>query len=111
MGCQKEIARQIIDQGGDYVLALKENQPALHEDVSLFFADVRALGGAGIGHGYHQEVDGGHGRVEIRRCFTVGGDRLAAGAASGLEQAGIDRDGGSGSAGVRAEEHGGALLH
>jgi predicted transposase YbfD/YdcC len=72
MGCQKEIARQIVDQGGNYVLALKENQPALYEDVKLFFEDARELGFAGIAHGYHQEVDGGHGRVEIRRCFTVG---------------------------------------
>lgn len=72
MGCQKEIARQIVEQGGDYVLALKENQPALYEDVKLFFEDARAREFAGIGHGSHQEVDGGHGRVEIRRCFTVG---------------------------------------
>jgi predicted transposase YbfD/YdcC len=30
MGCQVEIARQIIDQGGEYVLSLKENQPTLY---------------------------------------------------------------------------------
>ncbi len=72
MGCQKEIARQIVDQGGEYVLSLKENQPALYEDVRLFFEDACDRGLAGIAHGHHQEVDGGHGRVEIRRCFTVG---------------------------------------
>ena len=40
MGCQKEIARQIITQGGDYVLALKGNQGTLHADVAAGKADV-----------------------------------------------------------------------
>jgi len=34
MGCQKEIAAQIKEQGADYVLALKDNQPTLHQEVS-----------------------------------------------------------------------------
>ena len=37
MGCQKGIATTIIDQGADYVLALKENQPQLHQDVTETF--------------------------------------------------------------------------
>ncbi len=40
LNCQKDIAEQIIDSGGDYVLALKGNHQALHEDVRLFFEDV-----------------------------------------------------------------------
>jgi predicted transposase YbfD/YdcC len=36
MGCQTEIAAQIIDAGADYVLSIKENQPHLLEDLSLF---------------------------------------------------------------------------
>jgi hypothetical protein len=39
MGCQRDIAQQIIDQGGDYALALKGNQATLHADVSLFLDD------------------------------------------------------------------------
>ena len=39
MGCQKEIAQAIVDQGGDYVLAVKDNQPKLHEAVAGFFAE------------------------------------------------------------------------
>ena len=39
MGCQKEIARQIIDGGGDYVLAVKDNQPKLAEAISSFFLE------------------------------------------------------------------------
>jgi predicted transposase YbfD/YdcC len=38
MGFQKEIALQIIEQGADYVLALKENQPSLHQDIKSIFA-------------------------------------------------------------------------
>ena len=38
MGCQVEIARQIIDQGGEYVLSLKENQPSLYIDCEELLA-------------------------------------------------------------------------
>ena len=38
MGCQGEIARQIVAQGGEYVLSLKENQPGLHRDCKELFA-------------------------------------------------------------------------
>ncbi len=72
MGCQKAIARQIVEQGGDYLLALKENQPSLYADVEEFFTEARATHFAGIAHGFHREVDGGHGRVETRRCWSVG---------------------------------------
>jgi predicted transposase YbfD/YdcC len=37
MGCQKKIAKQIIQQKGDYVLSLKGNQGLLHEDVTTYF--------------------------------------------------------------------------
>lgn len=60
-GCQKNIAEQIVEQGGDYVLALKGNQPSLHATVSSFFlqqceqtrpaADVRQTASTETGHG------------------------------------------------------------
>jgi predicted transposase YbfD/YdcC len=71
LGCQKEIVRQILAQGGDYVLALKENQPGLHADVVLYLQEARTLGFADVTHGYHRAVDGGHGRVETRHCWSV----------------------------------------
>ena len=37
MGCQREIAKQIVNQGGDYVFALKGNQGGLYEDVHLVY--------------------------------------------------------------------------
>ena len=71
MGCQKEIARQIVGRGGEYVLALKENQAALYADVVEFFTDAGARNFAEVAHGFHREVDGGHGRVETRSCWIV----------------------------------------
>jgi len=44
LNCQKEIASQIIEQGADYVLAVKCNQPSLHEDIKLFFEDAISEG-------------------------------------------------------------------
>src|SRR5262249_3987385 len=38
IGCQKEVARQIVTGGGDYLLAVKDNQPTLHADVAACFA-------------------------------------------------------------------------
>ena len=41
MGCQRAIARTIRDENADYVLALKGNQGALHDDVTLFVAEKK----------------------------------------------------------------------
>ena len=71
MGTQREIARQIHDQGGDYVLALKSNHPTLYEDVRTFFDEAQAKQFQGIDHDYHQHTDGGHGRIEVRQCWCV----------------------------------------
>jgi predicted transposase YbfD/YdcC len=71
MGCQRAIAAQIIAQEGDYVLALKGNQGGLYDDVRTFFDAAQARQFNGIPHGYHQTVEGGHGRVEVRRYWTV----------------------------------------
>ncbi len=67
MGCQKKIAERIIDQGGDYVLALKGNQGTLHEEVEHYFGWARAAKFKDVAHSYHQTLDGDHGRIETRR--------------------------------------------
>lgn len=67
MGCQTEIAAQIIDQQGDYVLALKGNQSSVHDAVIAFFQDPRLEQDPDFTLHHHQSTDGGHGRVEIRR--------------------------------------------
>ena len=71
MGCQKDIATTIIDQGADYVLALKENQPQLHQDVTDTFEQARQTGFDSLDHDFHETVNKGHGRIETRRCWSV----------------------------------------
>jgi predicted transposase YbfD/YdcC len=66
MGCQREIAQQILDQGGDYVLALKGNQGTLHQDVQLSFTAAQADDFAGVRHAQAEAVEQGHGRIETR---------------------------------------------
>jgi len=71
MGTQTKIAQQIVEGGGDYVLALKGNQGNLCEDVEQLFAHAQAVNFVGIKHDFHQTIDKGHGRIEIRRCWTM----------------------------------------
>jgi predicted transposase YbfD/YdcC len=70
MGCQTGIAAQIQAQQGDYVLAVKDNQPQLHEAICSFMADAEQEDFAHVVHGYHESTDSGHGRVERRRCWA-----------------------------------------
>jgi predicted transposase YbfD/YdcC len=75
MGCRAAIAAQIVEQGADYVLALKDNHPALHERVRLAFADADAAAGTALplaGLRPHVTTDKGHGRIEHRRCLAIG---------------------------------------
>lgn len=65
MGCQRTIAAQIIDGGGDYVLALKDNQPDLLADVIDSFAVAPTVDGTA------RTVEKDHGRRETRRCETI----------------------------------------
>ena len=68
LNCQRAIAQQIVDRGGDYALALKGNQGTLHDDVLLFFDDpeCKAATAAPV-------VEGDHGRIETRTA-TVSAD-------------------------------------
>ena len=72
MGCQTEIAKQIIRQEADYVLSLKENQPTLYEEVrSIFFlAENGEKKYKNMLHRRKVEKLHDHGRVETRR-YTV----------------------------------------
>ncbi len=72
MGCQKRIAQTFRDRGTDYVLALKGNQPQLHEAVVETFAVEQAEGFKGCDHDFHQIVNKNHGRIETRRCWVLG---------------------------------------
>jgi len=66
MGCQTEIARQIIDAGADYCLAVKGNQPTLHQGIIDFFNDHMEDEFARTPVRHHQTEEKGHGREELR---------------------------------------------
>jgi predicted transposase YbfD/YdcC len=71
MGCQRTIAQTILDKKADYVLALKGNQGALHEDVALFAAEQKARGFHDSKISRNTTVDGDHGRIETRATTVV----------------------------------------
>lgn len=71
MGCQEEIAAQIVEQGADDVLALKRNQGLLYDAVKELFDDAQATEFADLDCDVHQTVDGDHGRIEIRRHWIT----------------------------------------
>ena len=73
MGCQKQIARQIIDQGADYLFSLKGNQGNLHKEVELLFEDAGKNDFKDLSHQSCTTVDGDHGRIETR-CWTITDD-------------------------------------
>jgi predicted transposase YbfD/YdcC len=70
MGCQKAIAQQIVDQEGDYVLAVKANQPTLHEGVQKLLEEVRSHPGPPR-YDYQETTEKGHGRIEVRRVWCT----------------------------------------
>lgn len=71
MGCQKEIARTIIEQGADYVLALKDNHETLHGEVQLYFDDLKADRFDHVTYDHHCSVDADHGRLETRHYWLT----------------------------------------
>ena len=71
MGCQTAIAAQITEAGGDYVLAVKDNQPHLAEALRDFFSTLNSPGHCRRQVSLHETLDKGHGRIETRRCMAV----------------------------------------
>ena len=71
MGCQTNIAREIVEAGGQYVLALKGNHGNIHQDVQALFAHAVEKRWEDRPHQFAQTQDWEHGRTEIRRCWQV----------------------------------------
>ena len=72
MGCQKEIARKIIERKADYILTVKDNQGHLHEDIAhLFGLYLKEPNPLQYVEAYAKTVDKDHGRIEIRECWTL----------------------------------------
>jgi predicted transposase YbfD/YdcC len=70
MGCQKEIAAQIHDAGGDYVLTLKDNHPTLYAEVCALFLRGIDTDFAGMKARRYETVEEDHGRHETR-SYTI----------------------------------------
>lgn len=67
MGCQTAIAQTIVEQGADYVMAVKGNQGTLFEDLSALFDTPATQQTAD----YHRTITKDHGRIEIRQCWAL----------------------------------------
>lgn len=71
IGTQTEIARQIVEQGGDYLLAVKENQGRLYEDLEYLFQLERQQDFQQSPFTYAKQVNKNHARLEIRQCWAT----------------------------------------
>lgn len=69
MGCQTAIAEQVINQGGDYCLAVKDNQESLSEAIEDFFDTAILTDFKGVKYDYTEEIDKEHGRLESRQYW------------------------------------------
>jgi predicted transposase YbfD/YdcC len=70
MGCQKNIAKQICNEGADYVLALKGNAGLIHDEIMQYFKEAEEAGYEYLEHTHCKQEDLGHGRTVLRtvRC-------------------------------------------
>jgi predicted transposase YbfD/YdcC len=71
MGCQKEIAKKIKGGGGDYVLAVKDNQPKLHQAIEEFFVEALEDDLGQVPHRRHETHEKGHGRMDDRYYYLA----------------------------------------
>jgi predicted transposase YbfD/YdcC len=71
MGCQKEIARDIVDGGGDFVISLKDNQPKLREAIEEYFEKHLELDLEDLKYRCHETSEAAHGRIDERSYFLT----------------------------------------
>ena len=71
IGCQTEIAQKILDRGGDYLLAVKDNQKDLADALREFFAEGETWGFGSLTISHYQSIEKDHGRIETRQAMWV----------------------------------------
>ena len=110
MGCQRAIAKQVKEGGGDYVLALKRNQPELDREVQAHFEAAQGCDFSRSEIGHEATSEEGHGRIEHRSYFlsTDLSSLVWCREVEGFES---DRDGGVGTSLWGACQFRAALLH
>jgi predicted transposase YbfD/YdcC len=70
IGCQKEIAATVVEQGADFVLAVKENQPKLHAAIHAYAMMAMECDYEGIDCDRYSKTEKSHGREETRTCYV-----------------------------------------
>ena len=71
MGCQKEIARDIVVGGGDFVISVKDNQPTLRETIEAYFGEHLERDLEGLRYRSHETSEAAHGRIDERSYFLT----------------------------------------
>jgi predicted transposase YbfD/YdcC len=71
MGCQKEIAREIVDGGGDFVISVKDNQPKLKETIEAYFEKHLECDLEDLTYRCHETSEAAHGRIDERSYFLT----------------------------------------
>ncbi len=71
MSCQRKITKQIVDQGGDYAIAVKLNQEKLYNGLKKHFSEASGSCLTSSNYDYHETKERNHGRTEIRRCWVT----------------------------------------
>lgn len=71
LNTQKSIAEQIVRGGGDYVMAVKDNHPLLHDSIQRHLDEMILEKFDGIEHVYHESTEAGHGRIDTRRVWAT----------------------------------------
>jgi len=71
IGTQREIVKKIRQGKGDYVLAVKANQPSLHENIALYFEDAELVSQVKKSGAYNKTIEKAHGQIETREYFQT----------------------------------------
>jgi len=71
MGCQKEIARDIVAGGGDFVISVKDNQPKLRETIEAYFEKHLECDLEDLKYRCHETSEAAHGRIDERSYFLT----------------------------------------
>jgi len=71
IGCQPKIAANIVGKDADYLLAVKENQGQLFDDLKDLFAGCEEAAFRHVPHDYTKTTEKDHGRIELRECWTL----------------------------------------
>jgi predicted transposase YbfD/YdcC len=71
MGCQKEIVRDIVDGGGDFVISLKDNQPTLREAIETYFEEHLECDLEDLKYRCHETSEAAHGRIDERSYYLT----------------------------------------